>query len=204
MTSPLSGRPSLTDCGVPGIKQVLYGTHLCHFYLDRQELVQSLVPFFQAGLLNNERCLWVTAEPLLVAEAQMELAQVVPDVEVRIAAGQLRIIDGREWYESSRGVTGNDLIARWLEEEAEALNAGYTGLRVTGNTSFLTPETWRAFMEYEELVNKAFENRRIVALCSYDLSRCRSWEVLGVIGLHHHTLVQVGDSWEILQYGQGV
>lgn len=203
MTSP-SSLPGITDCGVPCIKQVLYGSHLCHFYPSRQELVQSLVPFFQAGLLNNERCLWVTDEPLPMAEAQMELAQVAPDVDVRIATGQLRIVDGREWYESSKGVSANDLIARWLEEEADAVNAGYNGLRITGNTSFLTPETWHAFMEYEKLVSKAFEGRRIVALCSYDLSRCRPWEVLDVIRLHHHTLVHAGDSWQILQYAQGV
>src|SRR5436309_2541630 len=100
--------PNITDCGVPGIKPVLYGSHLCHFYPSRQELVESLVPFFQAGLLNNERCLWVTAEPLPAAEARMELARMAPDLEVRIESGQLRIIDGREWYESSSGMTGKD------------------------------------------------------------------------------------------------
>src|SRR5215472_15212843 len=102
--------PDVTNCGVPGIRPVIYGSHLCHFYPTREELVQSLVPFFQAGLLNNERCLWVTAEPLLAAEARTELGRVMPDVEVRIASGQLRIVDGREWYESSRGMTVNDLI----------------------------------------------------------------------------------------------
>ena len=86
----------VTSCGVPGIRPVIYGSHLCHFYPDRDELVQSLVPFFQAGLLNNERCLWVTAEPLPAAQARAELEKITPDLEVRIANGQLRIVDGRE------------------------------------------------------------------------------------------------------------
>ncbi len=197
--TPSHSLPGITDCGVPGIRPVLYGSHLCHFYPNRRELVQSLVPFFRAGLLNKERCLWVTAEPLPAAEARLELAQVVPDLEVRIAMGQLRIIDGREWYESSKGMTREDLIARWLQEEADALSAGYNGLRVTGNTSFLTPEAWQAFMEYEKLVSGAFDGRRIVALCSYDISRCGPSEVLDVIRFHHHTLLKGGDGWQVLQ-----
>lgn len=187
---------------MPGIKPVVYGSHLCHFYPNRQELVESLVPFFEAGLKGNERCLWVTADPLPAAEAKAELARVVPDVQERIAAGQLRVIDGSEWYELS-SLSAEARVARWLEEEAAALGAGYTGLRITGNVGFLTAETWHDFMRYEALVSKAFEQRRIVALCSYDLSRCQPWEVLDAIGQHHHTLVRDRDTWQVLQYNQG-
>src|SRR5258708_14441692 len=197
--SPPRSVPGVTDCGVPGIKPLVYGSHLCHFYPSKEELIEGLVPFFQAGLRNNERCLWVTADRLPAAEARIELARVVPDVQERIATGQLRIIDGGEWYELSR-MSAEARVARWLEEETAALGAGFNGLRITGNVNFLTAETWHEFMAYERLVSKAFEQRRIVALCSYDLSRCQPSEVLEVIGLHHHTLVRGADSWEILQY----
>src|SRR5438270_13646437 len=145
---PPSSVPSITDCGVPGIKPLVYGSHLCHFYPSRQELIDGLVPFFQAGLRNNERCLWVTAEPLPAAEAKMELARAVPDVQERIAAGQLRIIDGREWYQLS-ALSAEVRVARWLEEESAALGAGFSGLRITGNVNFLTADTWAEFMVYE-------------------------------------------------------
>jgi hypothetical protein len=137
---------------------------------------------------------------LSAVEAKSELGQAVPDLEERIAGGQLRIIDGRDWYELSN-MTGEARVARWLEEEAAALGAGYSGLRITGNVNFLTHETWQEFMSYEKLVSEAFERKRIVALCSYDFSRCRPWEVLDVIRQHHHTLVRAEDSWQILQYG---
>lgn len=202
MTSSLS-LPGITHCGVPGIKNIVYGSHLCHFYPNRQELIESLVPFFEAGLRANERCLWVTGDPLPAAEAKVELARVVPDVQRRIASGQLRIIDGREWYQPGADLSAEARVRLWLDEEAAALGAGFDGLRVTGNVNFLTADTWQAFMGYERLVSKAFERRRIVALCSYDLSRCQPSEVLDVIGLHHHTLVRADDSWQILQYQQG-
>src|SRR5207302_10170043 len=88
---PPSSVPGITDCGVPGIQPLVYGSHLCLFYPSREELIQGLVPFFQAGLRNDARCLWVTAVPLPAAEALRELARVVPDVQERIATDQLRI-----------------------------------------------------------------------------------------------------------------
>jgi len=47
----------LTPCGIPGIGDIPYGSHLCHFYAQRRDLIDSLVPFFEAGLENNEHCL---------------------------------------------------------------------------------------------------------------------------------------------------
>ena len=54
-------------------------------------------------------------------------------------------------------------------------------------------------MEYEERVSRAFEGRRIVALCSYHLSACQPSDVLDVIRLHHHTLVKRGNGWQVLE-----
>ena len=34
--------PGITDCGVPGIKPLVYGSHLCHFYPSREELIEGL------------------------------------------------------------------------------------------------------------------------------------------------------------------
>jgi hypothetical protein len=39
-------------------------------YSDRQRLVDSLVPYFLAGLRNNEPCLWVAAPPLDTEDAR--------------------------------------------------------------------------------------------------------------------------------------
>ena len=64
---------SLTDCGLPGVKEIPYGVHMCHFYRGREDLVEALVPYFVAGLRNGERCIWITAAPLSAAEAKLEL-----------------------------------------------------------------------------------------------------------------------------------
>lgn len=41
--------------------ELAWGAHFCHLYQTRQDLIDTLVPFFAAGLANNEQCLWITA-----------------------------------------------------------------------------------------------------------------------------------------------
>ena len=45
----MNAAPHLTDCGVPGTKSIPYGAHMCHFYKDRDELVEGLVGYFGAA-----------------------------------------------------------------------------------------------------------------------------------------------------------
>ena len=57
---------------------VPWGTHLCHFYETKQDLIDSLIPFFKAGLQNGEFCLWVVSEPLTEREARTALRKAIP------------------------------------------------------------------------------------------------------------------------------
>lgn len=189
----------ITECGIPGIGNIPFGIHLCHFYPERQDLVDSLVPYFMAGLRNNERCLWITAPPLPADEARAELAKVLPSLETMIQEERIRIVEATEWYGNIERVDANDLSNRWLEEEEQALAEGYRGLRITGNTSVLTPEDWDTFMGYESAVNKALKGRRIVALCSYNRHQCRPTGVLEVIQNHQVTLDRQDRDWEVLR-----
>jgi hypothetical protein len=75
--------------GITTIGDVPWGTHFCQFYQDKQDLIDILVPFFKAGLKNNEFCMWVTSEPLRAAEAKAALAANVENLETYITNGQL-------------------------------------------------------------------------------------------------------------------
>lgn len=53
----MSALHPLTDCGLPGIGEIPYGLHMCHFYETRDQLAAALVPYFAAGLRSGERCI---------------------------------------------------------------------------------------------------------------------------------------------------
>jgi two-component system, sensor histidine kinase PdtaS len=190
--------PNLTDCGLPGIARIPYGLHACHFYPDRQRLVEALVPYFLAGLRNNERCLWVAAPPLPALEARQALEAAWDGVGAAFDAGAIRILDFDEWYASAAGLNGLDVVQSWLDEEQKALAAGYNGLRLTGNTSFLQPGDWATFMEYERAVSEHFSGRRIVALCSYTLQGRSAREVGEVMHAHECVFDRPDATWQVV------
>jgi hypothetical protein len=198
MSAVLRTDPTFTNCGLPGVEDIPYGIHMCHFYRARGDLVEALVPFFIAGLRNNERCIWITAEPLLAADARLELRNGGLDVEAAIRLGALSVRDYSEWYTAAEGLTSRQVAALWLDEERRALAEGYAGLRITGNASFVTPETWPDFMDYEEVVHKAFYGRRIVSLCSYHLQRCGPAHVRDVVRRHSCALDRPDEGWQIV------
>lgn len=192
-------RSSLTQCGLRGINDIPYGVHMCHFYRGREELVAGLVPYFAAGLRNNERCIWITAEPLRAREATLELQNAGCDVEAALRKGSLSVRDFSEWYAEAGTLKGKEVVALWFAEERRALAEGYSGLRITGNVTFLTEATWPVFMEYEALVDKAFQGRRIVTLCSYPMALCGATEVLDVVDRHTCAIERPDEAgWQIV------
>ena len=193
--------PIFTRSGLPGIDRVPVGMHACHFYADRGELVAALVPYCIAGLRGNERCLLVTAPPLPASEAIQELRAAWVGIDDAIQMGALRVLDFDQWYASSGGLKGLEVVQLWLEEEERALAEGYSGLRIAGNTSFLAPKDWATFMEYEEAVSARLSSRRIVALCSYALAECDDVRMNEVIHTHHCGLERAKANWRVVPNG---
>ena len=192
---------ALTDCGLPGIRQIPYGVHMCHFYERREDLAAALVPYFAAGLRNRERCIWITAPPLSAADAKLELRKTGVDVDSALAKGELTVRDFSDWYTEVEKLKGKQVVDLWLGEEERALAEGCRGLRITGNVTFLKPGDWEEFMEYEALVNETFPRRRIVTLCTYHLEQCGASEVMDVMRRHSCTLDRPDHGWQLLTPG---
>ena len=191
--------PNVTDCGIPGIKLVPYGVHLCHIYQERQDLVDSLAPYFKAGVRFNERCLWITAPPLPAGDARAEMAKLLPGIDALVEQDALRIIDASSWYATEGGFPEGPAVERWLREEEQALAQGYRGLRIAENASFVAPPASGAWMDYEHAVTEAIQDRRIVALCGFNLQQCQATDIFDIIRVHHFTLDRPDDHWQVLE-----
>ena len=170
------------------VGEVPYGTHMCHVYRTRAELLATLVPYFAAGLRANERCIWITSEPLTEDMARSALAAAGVDVDDAAHSGQLSIVPHSDWYFKKEHLTVDRLCDHWLLEEEKALDLGYSGLRLSGNVSFIQARGWKAFLHYEEITQRAFRGRRIVALCCYPREKCGASEVFELTRRHNHVL----------------
>jgi signal transduction histidine kinase len=192
----MSWTADLTKYGIPGIDNVPFGIHVCHFYRARHDLVDALVPYFAAGLCNNENCVWVT--PLPTDEAAAALGKVLNGVDALLDKGQMQIFDPKTWHARTEGKDEDAVVQFWLDEERNALNRGYQGLRsAVDASSFLAGDDWDTLMDYEGAVSDAIRDRRILMLCSYDAQKCQATSVLEAVRTHQHALERRDVSWEI-------
>src|SRR2546428_6333625 len=70
----------LRKTGLGVLSDMPWGTHCCHFYQTQKELLETLVPYFKAGLESREFCFWLVPEPLTEAKARGRCASICPTV----------------------------------------------------------------------------------------------------------------------------
>jgi signal transduction histidine kinase len=153
--------------GIASLPLLSWGSHIGQLYRSADDLRDVLVPYFQAGLENHERCLWVTEAPFSADDARAALREVVPDLDAREQQGQIEIQDVRTFYAKGETLRADALIAGLLEREREALAAGYRGLRTNGNCSWVEKAQWDDFLDYESSVQQMVRGRQLICMCSY-------------------------------------
>lgn len=191
--------PETSPSGLPSVGPLSWGSHFCQFYSHREDLIESLVPYFQAGLRQHERCLWITSQPFGVEDARSALRSAAPEVDTCIMRGQLEIIDHRDWYLRTHQVDTDTMLEQWVRSCSQALADGYAGLRLTGNIYWLERKDWASFLQYEQKVNHTFRRHRILGLCSYCLERCHSEGILDVVQHHDFALARRHGSWDLIE-----
>jgi len=152
--------------GIAIIGDVPWGTHLCQFYQTKEDLTDILMPYFKAGLDNNEFCMWVTSEPLRVEEVKAALEKAVTNVDDYIRKGQIEILDQSEWYTKSGKFNADEVLQGWVEKENKALERVFDGLRLTGNTLWLEKKDWADFAAYEATVDSVIGKHKMLAICT--------------------------------------
>ena len=179
--------------GFHAVPQLRWGSHLAHFFAAGSELRDVAVPYFKAGLENNERCLWVTGKAYDAEQARSALRAVVSDLDRRERAGQIEIQNVEHWYAPGQRLRPSDLVNGLLQREQEALSLGYAGLRTQGNCAWVSRDQWPDFMEYERLVHEASSGRNMISMCSYCTEQLRDSAHLEIME-HHHLVVPSASS----------
>ncbi|MDY9927712.1 PAS domain-containing protein [Methanosarcina sp.] len=188
----------LKKSGIDVIGEIPWGTHFCQFYQTKEDLMDILIPYFKTGLENNEFCMWVTSQVLDVDEAKKALRKAVPYFDAYLEKAQIEIISYADWYLKSGTFDVERTINNWAKKTDQALNGGYDGLRLTGDTSWLK-KNWDNLIDYEEKLDGAIENRRIIALCTYSSRKFDTNETIYMALNHRFVLVKREGNWEKIE-----
>jgi excisionase family DNA binding protein len=175
--------------GITAIPFLNQGTHICHFYKDREELNNAIIPYIKAGLLANEKCIWITADPLDIEQAMAELKKRLAGIDDYISTGQLLIAHYDSWYITHGRIDIDSLLKRWIEAESIALDEGYDGLRAAGIMSWVQRENRNDLVRYEEAVESIIRKRQILALCSYPIDNLEKNEIIDMVSNHNMVVI---------------
>ena len=182
--------------GIEVVGDVSWGTHFCLFYQGKQDLADVLVPYFKAGLENNEFCMWITSDPLVAKDAKRSLEREVRNLDEYFDKGQIEILDYDQWYTKSGKFDAERVLDGWAEKEEQALKKGFEGLRLTGNTFWLEKNGWKDFYDYEEKINSVIGKYRMIAVCTYSLEKCGASEILDVVANHQFAMIKREGKWQ--------
>jgi DNA-binding CsgD family transcriptional regulator len=205
---PAARRPKDQPVRVPGplrksgirvIGDVPWGTHLCIFYETKEDLLDTAVTYFAAGLKSNEFCVWAVSDPVTEADARDALRLAVPDLDQRLEAGQMEILDGSEWYLKGGQFDLKRITSGWSEKLGDALAQGYDGMRVSGNAFWIETNHWKAFCEYEQELDRSLAGQRMIVLCTYSLKASRAVDILDVARAHQFSTARRNGDWEFLE-----
>lgn len=189
----------MRDSGLEIVGDVPWGTHFCQIYETKEDLIDILVPYFKAGLDNNEFCMWITSEPLKVQEAKAALKNVIPDLDSYLDNGQIEILPHDKWYTLDGIFDKKRVFNGWIEKLYNAQKRGFKGLRLTGNTIWIGNENWDNFVEYKEQMDRAINKYQMIALCTYNLDRCNVNEIIDVVNNHEFALIKRNGEWSLVE-----
>jgi PAS domain S-box-containing protein len=174
--------------GIDIIGNLRWGTHFCQFYRTKKDLMDILVPYFKAGLEDNEYCLWVMSKPV-DEEAKEALKVAIPDIDTYLENGQIEIVPYPYWHAEEDVLNSQTLLNYLTEKTSKALASGYDGLRYSGSDFFC----------HEKLLDSAIDKHSIIALCTYPIDKYGAIEILDIVTNHMFALTKKEGKWERIE-----
>ncbi|MBN2168971.1 MAG: MEDS domain-containing protein [Actinobacteria bacterium] len=190
------------DTGIEVLGRQRRGTRICQLFSSVDDLVDVTVPFIYNGLLNNEYCVVVSAEPLEEDEMADVLEEEVEGYESFISGGQLEIISHRDYYCCNSSYDFDITSNSSMNKLNHAIEHSFDGMRIAGNLSWLEESDSSKAMYCEAKIATLVPDFPILGLGSYALSKCTTMELLDLVAVYDYVIVKLKEDWDILDNGK--
>jgi DNA-binding CsgD family transcriptional regulator len=190
---------ALRRTGVNVLGDMPWGSHACMFYESKEDLFDTVGPYFKTGLESNEFCLWFPSAPPTNDEARRGLSLRIPDLERHLAAGNMEILPGEAWYLDGDRFDVERLARAWDDKLRGALAKGYDGMRASGNAVSLRSKHWDHVCDHERRLNGILAGKPIMALCTHPMAVSSAAAVLEVAQAHQIAVARQGGEWVVVE-----
>ncbi|MDB4899195.1 MAG: sensor protein, partial [Gemmatimonadetes bacterium] len=192
-------QPDLRPTGISALGDVPWGLHISLFYKTQNDLLDTVVAYFAAGLEAHELCVWAPSEPAVEQATIDRLRQLVPDVDQRLADGQLEFFRYQDWFDTAGEMDIALAKAQWLKWEQRAQDEGFAGLRASGNMTWVTPDNARVCHAYERALDDFTVGRRMLILCSYPIASTTADDLFDSTHEHRLVLARRDGEWDVCE-----
>lgn len=190
---------ALRPSGIEIIGDIPWGSHFCNFYDSKQDLLDILVPYFKAGLDNNEYCLWITSDPINVSDAAASLRKLIPNFDSFLREHKMEILPHTEWFIKSGAFDPEGAKSLWDVKLEQSLAKGFNGMRVNCIASWIDREIWKNFTDHEKEINEQLKNKQIIALYAYPLAICDASDIIDSVQIYDKAITMRRGKWSILE-----
>ena len=166
------------------------GDHVCTLFTSREEQIRAAVDYIRGGLSRGERCLCICGEQTPNEfRAELRAAGIGADAEER--RGALLLITKREGLLRGGPFKASRMIDMLNGAVADALKAGFAGLCVVGDMTWLLDEAGsHEIVEYEALLNHFYSTKQALGLCQYNRNRLPPKILDTCLATHRHIRVE--------------
>lgn len=143
------------------------GHHACLFYDDPVTSRTITAEYIKADLQNNECCLYLADLDAITALTDQLQNEIDYDYETK--RGALLLTSGRDYLVQGR-FDGGNMIKFLRQGIDDALKAGFTGLRASGDVVYELGDDVDLVKlgEYELYLDHFFFGKKLTGLCQYN------------------------------------
>jgi hypothetical protein len=164
---PAVGTGALRNTGIPLIGDTDWGTNICMFYETKDDLLETTVAYFEAGLANNELCVWAVSDPISETDAANAMREKVANYDYCLSSKSIVITSKDQWDLREDEFNLQRITRGWTTKLHQALERGYEGLRISGNASWLETNHWKEFCEYDQELDRCVAGKKMIVLCTH-------------------------------------
>ena len=183
---------SAVSLGIPGVRDVHPGTHLCALYSGPDERDRLLLPFLQEGMREGDKCLCLV-DDLAPDTVRTQVEEAATPTQPHREA-QLDVDQASSVYLQSGQFSVAHMTSFLTASLKEATEEQFPHLRAAGEMSWVLPTPVGAddFFVYESAVNDVVADEPAIFMCLYDLQRFSAQMLVDV--LHTHPQVLLDDT----------
>jgi signal transduction histidine kinase len=159
--------------------------HQSLIYDTAKDRFEVAIPFIRIGLDRGEKCIYIADDGMAEGIRSAMRAQGI-DVAQALASQRLVLATKEDAFLRDGAFDADRMPTFWMDAAAEAARQGFSALRATGETEWLSsdPPGSERWMEYESRLTDVLADLNCFALCQYNRERLPPEFILNVIRTH--------------------